>query len=52
MYEQTFFFPAAAAESSPFVLRLAGSSYCDGNYRIERRNSDVWVVEYVEVAHF
>ena len=48
MYEQTFFFPAAAAESSPFVLRLAGSSYCDGNYRIERRNSDVWVVEYVE----
>ncbi len=48
MYEDKLFFPAAAADASPFVLRLAGSSYCDGNYRMDRVDSDIWVVEYVE----
>lgn len=31
----------------PFCLEMAGISYCDGTYRIERKNSQVYVFEYV-----
>lgn len=32
----------------PFELEMAGTSYCDGSYRIHRDNSHVTVIEYVE----
>lgn len=31
----------------PFFIELAGVSYCDGTYRIERRDSPVNVLEYI-----
>ena len=32
---------------APFLVELAGISYCDGSYYCERESSDVTVVEYV-----
>jgi AraC-type DNA-binding domain-containing proteins len=34
-------------ENMPFIILMAGISYCDGTYRIERANSDVCVFEYI-----
>ena len=33
--------------AQPFYLQMAGISYCDGAYRIERALSDVTVMEYI-----
>lgn len=35
------------APDAPFRMHLAGTSYCDGSYRIVRRNADCYVFEYV-----
>ena len=45
---EEFIFPPPAPPDSPFQLRLAGTSYCDGSYLIARRNSGDWVIEFVE----
>lgn len=37
----------AVDESLPFSIENAGISYCDGSYRIHRKNSNVTVIEYV-----
>lgn len=34
-------------EEYPFNLQMAGISYCDGSYHIERTNSDIYVFEYI-----
>lgn len=31
----------------PFIIEMAGISYCDGSYRIRRKKSPVYVFEYV-----
>ena len=31
----------------PFFVSLCGISYCDGSYRIERKNSTINVIEYI-----
>ncbi|HBP38788.1 MAG TPA: hypothetical protein DD640_08635 [Clostridiales bacterium] len=36
-----------AEGSLPFVVEMAGTSYCDGTYRIFRQQSPVFVFEYV-----
>jgi AraC-like DNA-binding protein len=34
-------------EEYPFNLQMAGISYCDGSYHIERTNPDIYVFEYI-----
>lgn len=46
MKEKFIHFPTGDKESH-FTILLAGISYCDGSYRIEREKSDCMVVEYV-----
>lgn len=31
----------------PFRMTMCGISYCDGSYRIERKNSKLYVIEYI-----
>lgn len=46
---EEFIFPPVADPRSPFRLHLAGTSYCDGNYRIHMQERDFYFVfEYVE----
>ncbi len=47
--QEDFIFPPPPDPRSPFRLHLAGTSYCDGNYRIELRECDLYFVfEFVE----
>lgn len=46
MREETISFPPPPP-SSPIRISLAGISWCDGSYRIARKNTDVYVFEYV-----
>ncbi len=47
--QEKFIFPPPADPRSPFRLHLAGTSYCDGNYRIHMQKHDFYFVfEYVE----
>ncbi len=49
MVGENFIFPPAPGRNSPFRLHLAGSSYCDADYRINMREIDFYFVfEYVE----
>lgn len=45
---EEFVLPPPVPADTPFQLRLAGVSYCDGSYRIEREYADFSVVEYIE----
>lgn len=45
---EEFILPPPFSADAPFQLRLAGVSYCDGSYRIERETADFSVVEYIE----
>ncbi len=47
MREDIINFPGSRGEDSNFHLDLAGISYCDGTYRISRKNSPIFVFEYV-----
>ncbi len=47
MREDIIGFSGSKAEESNFHLDLAGISYCDGSYRISRKNSPIFVFEYV-----
>lgn len=33
--------------STPFIIEIAGKSWCDGSYLIRRKNSRVWVLEFI-----
>ena len=37
-----------AEKNGPFQLQCAGTSYCDGSYKISRRNASLYVFEFVE----
>lgn len=47
MREDLIGFSGSGIEGSPFHLELTGISYCDGSYRISRKNSQFFVFEYV-----
>ncbi len=34
-------------QEKPFAMHIAGVSWCDGSYKINRRKSPVWCIEYV-----
>lgn len=46
MREDLRFFHNVDADK-PFFIMLAGISYCDGSYDIERRNDNMYVLEYI-----
>ncbi|MFA6715093.1 MAG: AraC family transcriptional regulator [Victivallales bacterium] len=48
MHEDMIIFSSALPGDYPFRIAAAGSSYCDGSYRITRHNSSVYVFEYIE----
>ncbi len=48
MHEEIVYFPPPAAGTTPAVMTVtSGISWCDGSYRISRRDSDKYVFEYV-----
>ena len=47
---EEFIFSGAPPAGSPVAVHLAGSSWCDGGYFIERRDCDLWVAEFVEAG--
>ncbi len=47
MGEKITAFQRSAGDEFPFFIQMTGISYCDGTYRIERRNSDIYVFEYI-----
>lgn len=47
MKEDFLEFPLNMDPERPFRLQMAGVSYCDGTYRITRKNSPTFVFEYV-----
>lgn len=46
MHEEITFF-ASPHGNEPMAIEMSGISYCDGSYRIERKNSQVYVFEYI-----
>lgn len=46
MKEEFIYYPPTT-EPLPFRVTLAGTSYCDGSYRIHRHNSNILVMEYI-----
>ena len=46
MREEFVHFPGGGKDQ-PFIVELAGTSYCDGSYRIHRHKSGCLVAEYV-----
>lgn len=46
MKEDIKYFPRPS-KSEPFMLDMTGISYCDGTYKIERKNSHIYVFEYI-----
>lgn len=47
MNEDIIHFSRDIDEEYPFCILMTGISYCDGNYRIERKNSSLYVMEYI-----
>ena len=45
---EEFIFSGTAPADSPAAVLLAGSSWCDGSYAIERSGADLWVAEFIE----
>jgi len=37
-------------KNSPFQIEMAGKSWCDGSYTITRKQSNVWVIEYIQAG--
>lgn len=48
MHEDITTFSTTVAPDYPFRIHMAGTSYCDGSYRISRHNSPMYVFEYIE----
>lgn len=47
---EEFIFSGGSPPGSPVAVHLAGSSWCDGSYFIERHDDDIWVLEFVEAG--
>jgi AraC-like DNA-binding protein len=47
MQEEICSFPAAMNDDRPFHLEMAGISWCDGSYAIERKKSPFYAFEYI-----
>lgn len=47
MKEEVIIKPWDSEGVYPFCLHLAGTSYCDGTYKMERKNSPIYVFEYI-----
>jgi len=47
MREDIISFNCDTIEEYPFYIEMAGISYCDGTYRIERKNSPIYCFEYI-----
>lgn len=45
---EEFIFSGTPPADSPVAILLAGSSWCDGSYSIERNGADLWVAEFIE----
>ena len=45
---EEFIFSGTPQADSPVTVQLAGSSWCDGSYAIERNGADLWVAEFIE----
>jgi AraC family transcriptional regulator, arabinose operon regulatory protein len=48
MHEDIISFIQDEGRDDPFFLEMAGTSYCDGSYHIERSCSAIYVLEYVK----
>ena len=47
MNEDIISFTEDSRKQYPFYIQMTGISYCDGTYKIDRKNSDVYCVEYI-----
>ncbi len=47
MHEEIMSFYTEDTQDFPFCIEMAGISYCDGTYKIERRNSNIYCFEYI-----
>jgi AraC-like DNA-binding protein len=47
MHEEIMSFYTEDTQNLPFCIEMAGISYCDGTYKIERRNSNIYCFEYI-----
>ncbi len=47
MREDIISFVRDGRDYGPLWIEMVGVSYCDGNYRIERTDSDIMVIEYI-----
>lgn len=47
MREDIISFVDSASENCPFYMEMTGISYCDGSYFISRKNSPIYVFEYI-----
>ena len=47
MNEDIISFIQDSRKEYPFFIQMAGISYCDATYKIDRRNSDIYCFEYV-----
>lgn len=47
MHEDIISFIEDANESYPFFIQMAGVSYCDGSYKIDRKKSHIYCFEYI-----
>jgi AraC-like DNA-binding protein len=47
MREDIVSFVNNASDNHPFFIEMAGISYCDGSYSIGRKNSHIYIFEYI-----
>lgn len=47
MHEDIVSFYSETLEDYPFSIEMAGISYCDGSYKIERNDSGIYCFEYI-----
>jgi len=47
MYEDIVSFTEDSRKHYPFYIQMAGISYCDATYKIDRKNSDIYCFEYI-----
>ena len=47
MNEDIVSFAEDRTDQYPFYIQMAGISYCDATYKIDRKNSDIYCFEYI-----
>lgn len=47
MREEIISFTENNGEPIPFIVQMSGISYCDGSYKIDRKNSSIYCFEYI-----